>query len=295
MTGKIQTATKNAAQQQTQTLSLQGYLKGYQKAFANALPKMITPERFTRMAMTALATNGKLAECTPQSFIGACLFAAQLGLEPNTPLGQAYLIPYNDNKKGVTECQFQIGYKGLLDLAYRSGEFANISAHIVYENDKFNYEYGLNGVLKHRPAKSNRGNAEYVYAVYNLKNGGYAFEVMSMEDVKTHAMKYSKQKSRYNGELTGPWKNNFEAMAKKTVIKQLLKYAPMKTEIAQAASYDGMKIEADITGGEPEAPLDLSPAYIIDDDTGEIEETESTIENNQTAGITDNDGQISLS
>lgn len=294
MAGKIQTAAQKAVQQQ-HGKSLQAYLKQYRKEFENALPKMITPERFTRMAMTAITTNGKLAECTPQSFIGACLFAAQLGLEPNTPLGQAYLIPYRDNKNNVTECQFQIGYKGLIDLAYRSGEFANISSHIVYANDEFEYEYGLEGKLKHRPANTDRGNAEYVYAVYKLKNGGYAFEVMSMEDVRNYAMKYSKQKSRYDGSLIGPWKDNFEAMAKKTVIKQLLKYAPMKTEAAQAASYDGMRIDApiDTLGGETEAPLDLTPAYIIDEETGEIEETAA--ETVQNLAAADNDGQISLS
>ncbi|MDD6762827.1 MAG: recombinase RecT [Clostridiales bacterium] len=266
MAGKIQTAAQNNAVQNNNTKILQEYLRGCKKAFANALPKMITPERFTRMAMTALTTNSKLGNCTPQSFIGACLYAAQLGLEPNTPLGQAYLIPYGK------QCQFQLGYKGLIELAYRSDQFKNITAQVVYENDTFDYEYGLEPVLKHKPAKTNRGNIEYVYAVYNLKNGGFAFEVMSIDDVKTFARKYSKS---YN---SGPWQTDFEAMAKKTVLKRLLKYAPLSTEVAQAASYDSMKIEADLSGADNEMELDLTPALIVDDETGEVTEAASAIE-----------------
>ncbi|MGN0163421.1 MAG: recombinase RecT, partial [Candidatus Ornithomonoglobus sp.] len=200
MAGKIQKAAQNnAVQNNNGTKTLQEYLRMYKGAFEKALPKMITAERFTRMAMTALTTNADLCNCTPQSFIGACLKAAQLGLEPNTPLGQAYLIPYKNNKKGVTECQFQVGYLGMKALAERSGQTKRISAHVVYENDEFDYEYGLEPMLKHKPAKTNRGKAGYVYAVYNLVNGGYAFEVMSIEDIRNHALKYSKQKDRITG------------------------------------------------------------------------------------------------
>lgn len=263
MAGKIQTAAQNAAAKQNDNTSLQEYLKMYKGAFANALPKMITPERFTRMAMTALTTNNKLRYCSPQSFIGACLYSAQLGLEPNTPLGQAYLIPYGN------QCQFQVGYKGLIDLAYRSGQFKNITAQVVYTNDTFDYEYGLEPVLKHKPAKINRGEMEYVYAVYNLKNGGYAFEVMSIDDIKKFAQKYSKSYKN------GPWQTDFEAMAKKTVLKRLLKYAPLSTEVSQAASYDGMKIETDLSNSNEDS-LDLTPAIVIDEETGEIKDDNST-------------------
>ena len=113
------------------------------------------PERFTRITLSALSTNAKLQETTPQSFLGAMMTAAQLGLEPNTPLGQAYLIPFRN--KGVLECQFQLGYKGLIDLAYRSGQISVIQAHTVYENDEFEYELGLDPKLKHVPAKGRQG------------------------------------------------------------------------------------------------------------------------------------------
>ena len=92
--------------------------------------------------------------------------AAQLGVEPNTPIGQAYLIPYGN------QVQFQLGYKGLIDLAYRSGEVQSIQAHEVHENDTFEYELGLNPKLKHVPAMKDRGPVILYYAVIKLKNGG---------------------------------------------------------------------------------------------------------------------------
>ena len=99
--------------------TIREYIKTMEPEIAKALPSVITPERFTRITLSALSTTPKLAECSPKSFLGAMMTAAQLGVEPNTPLGQAYLIPFRN--KGVLECQFQLGYKGLIDLAYRSG------------------------------------------------------------------------------------------------------------------------------------------------------------------------------
>jgi recombination protein RecT len=158
--------------------------------------------------------------------------AAQLGLEPNTPLGQAYLIPYKN--KGVDEVQFQIGYKGLIDLAYRSGEVEIVQAQIVYKNDEFECQYGLEPKLVHKPADEDRGDPIKVYAVFKTKSGGYGFEVMSMADVRNHAEKYSKAYSY----AESPWKTNFEEMAKKTVLKKVLKYAPMKSDFVRGIVQD---------------------------------------------------------
>ena len=269
---KIQTAANNVAAGEQK--NLQSYLKMYKKEFEKALPKMITPERFTRMAMTALTADAKLRECTPPSFIGACLTAAQLGLEPNTPLGQAYLIPYYNNKKHATECQFQVGYKGLLDLAYRSGLFQTVMAQVVYENDDFTYGYGLEPKLCHKPAARDRGNMTYVYAVYKLNNGGYAFEVMSVEDVRDFAKEKSKS---YN---KGAWQTDFEMMAKKTVLKRLLKYAPLKTEQADGINADNTVFNADVeAAADLGTPLDITPTYTeVDEDTGEIIEPDEAPE-----------------
>jgi len=214
--------------------SLKDWVQKMTPQIAKALPQVITPERFTRIALTALSSNPKLAECDRNSFLGGLMQAAQLGLEPNTPLGQAYLIPFRNKKRGIVECQFQVGYKGLIDLAYRSGDVKTIQAYCVYENDLFEYELGLEPKLIHKPAKSNRGNLEYVYAIFKLKNEGYGFEVMSVEDVINHAKKYSQA---YSSSYS-PWKSNFEEMAKKTVLKKALKYAPIKTEFIKATIVD---------------------------------------------------------
>ena len=222
--------TKEVSKKQPQTIK--DYINAMSGEIAKALPQVMTPERFTRIALSAVSNTPKLGSCTPQSFLGAMMNAAQLGLEPNTPLGQAYLIPFENRKKGITECQFQIGYKGLIDLAYRSGEVKMIDAQTVYENDEFEYELGMDPVLKHKPARTNRGNPIYFYATFKLTNGGQGFQVMSIEDVQDHAKKYSKT---YNN---GPWQTNFEEMAKKTVLKKLLKYAPLKTEFVKQVTSD---------------------------------------------------------
>ena len=208
--------------------SMQQYIKSMEGEIAKALPSVITPERFTRMVLSAISVNPKLGSCTPQSFLGAMMNAAQLGLEPNTPLGQAYLIPYGNS------VQFQIGYKGLIDLAYRSGEVELVQAHIVYENDDFECEFGLEPKLVHKPADKNRGEAVKVYAMFKTKSGGYGFEVMSMDEVKKHAEKFSQTAKS----SSSPWKTNFEEMAKKTVLKKCLKYAPMKSDFVKAVVQD---------------------------------------------------------
>lgn len=220
--------------------TIKDWIKVMEPAIKKALPSVITAERFSRIALTAISVNPKLAECTPQSFIGALMNAAQLGLEPNTPLGQAYLIPFDNNRKingeyvKISEVQFQIGYKGLIELAYRSGEFTNIYAKEVFENDDFEYEFGLEPVLKHKPASGNRGEVIAYYAVFKLTNGGFGFEVMSKSDIENHAKKYSKS---FGNDKT-PWSKNYDEMAKKTVLKKVLKYAPIKAEFAKQVVQD---------------------------------------------------------
>lgn len=205
-------------------------LKRMHTQIEKALPSVITPERFTRIALTAYSRNEKLQECTAESFLGSMMQAAQLGVEPNTPLGQAYLIPYRN--RGVMEVQFQLGYRGMIDLAYRSGEVQNIQAHEVYENDTFEYELGLEPKLRHVPALKDRGDVILYYAVFKLTNGGVGFEVMSKEDVEA----FAKKKSKTYG--TGPWQSDFDAMAKKTLIKRLLKFAPLKSDFVRAVTTD---------------------------------------------------------
>ena len=119
----------------TKNMTIPDMVKVMMPEIKKALPTVLTPERFTRIALSALNNTPALQKCTPMSFLAALMNAAQLGLEPNTPLGQAYLIPYKN--KGVLECQFQIGYKGLIDLAYRNGQMQTIQAQAVYEMMSF--------------------------------------------------------------------------------------------------------------------------------------------------------------
>lgn len=212
--------------------TLREYIKSMEGEIKKALPSVLTPERFTRMMLSAVSNTPKLPECTPKSFLAAMMSAAQLGLEPNTPLGQAYLIPFKN--KGVLEVQFQVGYKGLIDLAYRSGEVDIIQAQAVHENDVWECEFGIEPKLKHIPADTNRGEVVRYYAMFRTKTGGYGFEVMSVDDIKAHAAKYSQS---FNSSFS-PWKSNFDAMAKKTVLKQCLKYAPMKSDFVKAIASD---------------------------------------------------------
>jgi recombination protein RecT len=263
----------NKVEKQKRQPDMRDYVMNMSKQFEKALPSVITPERFTRIALTALSSTPQLMNCDRNSFLGALMQAAQLGLEPNTPLGQAYLIPFKNNKKGITECQFQIGYKGLIDLAYRSGDMASIQAYCVYKNDDFDYELGLDPVLKHKPAKSNRGKLEYVYAVFKLQNGGNGFEVMSVDDINQHARKYSQG---FNSSYS-PWKSNFDEMAKKTVLKRVLKYAPIKTDFQRAVIVDEHTISAKEDGLHDDIELEVE--YTINDaeDMPENEEKDSKI------------------
>ena len=245
----------------TEKKSMQTYIKSMEGEIKKALPSVITPERFTRMVLSALSTNPKLAVCTPKSFLGAMMAAAQLGLEPNTPLGQAYLIPYKN--KGVDEVQFQLGYKGLIDLAYRSGEVELVQAHVVYANDTFECEYGLEPKLVHKPADKDRGEPIKVYAMFKTKSGGYGFEVMSMDDVRRHAEKYSQAyKTGFS-----PWKSNFEEMAKKTVLKKVLKYAPLKSDFVRGVVQDET-IKTELS----EDMYEVSDTTVYDADFTEVNE-----------------------
>lgn len=230
----------------------------------NALPSFITPERFVRVAVTSMRLNPKLSQCTQMSLLGALFQAAQLGLEPNIE-GQAYLIPYY-NSKQITdpatgkkkwvkqyECQFQIGYKGYIELFYRHGAAMTIDMHTVYENDIFEYSYGTNPYLKHCPTLKDRGEAIAYYAVATLRNGGSIFKVMSKDDCVNHGKTHSKcyitkewdDNSKTYIEVTphfeenSPWVKELNAMCKKTVLIQLAKLLPKSVELQKALAMDG--------------------------------------------------------
>lgn len=232
--------TKQKQQEIKQNSSLRDMIMRNMDMFKMAVPKTVTPERMARIAMTAVTKNPKLGLCNPGSFFGSLLTAAQLGLEVNTPLGQAYLIPYN-GKRGM-ECQFQLGYQGILDLAYRTGQFRRIKAVVVHAGDDFTYSYGLNAVLTHVPKGID--NPTHVYALYELLNGGIDFEVWTWEQIIAHAKRYSQSFSKADSS----WQTAPEEMAKKTVLKALLKYAPKSVEFTQAEQ-EGLATAINMDGG----------------------------------------------
>lgn len=262
-------AAKKAAPAASPMKNMQDLILSMKGQIEAALPSVITGERFARMVLTAMSNTPQLASCTPKSFLGAMMQAAQLGLEPNTPLGEAYLIPFRNH--GTLECQFQVGYKGMISLAHRSGLY--VQAHEVHENDDFEVEYGLDPKLLHKPVFKNRGTVVAYYGVWKDKEGNFGFEVMSREDVEAHARKYSQS----YGKGFSPWKTNFDEMAKKTVIKKALKYAPLTTEFVRGVTADGTiksSIGKDMMDVEDETDYtDIEAEQVpdnVDPQTGEV-------------------------
>ena len=129
-----------------------GMLKQMLPEIKKAVGNTMTPERFSRIALSLFNGNPQFWEASPTSFLSALMQSAQCGLEPNTVLGEAYVIPYKNNKQGITEVNFQVGYKGILKMAFNTGEYEAIYAHEVRKGDEFSYEYGLHKNLIHKPA-----------------------------------------------------------------------------------------------------------------------------------------------
>jgi recombination protein RecT len=196
---------------------------------ALCLPKHLSVDRVCRIAMTEFSKTPLLQECEPMSFVAAVMVASQLGLEIGI-MGSAYLVPFRNTKKGIVECNLIPGYRGLLELARRSGNIISISAEIVYQNDIFSFEKGLEDKLVHKPTLVNRGEMIAVYAVAKLKDGGHQFLVMSKEEIDE-----VKNKSKSS---SGPWQSDYNAMAQKTAVRRLFKWLPSSIEMQKIAVLD---------------------------------------------------------
>ncbi|TWT04629.1 recombinase RecT [Planomicrobium sp. CPCC 101079] len=253
-----QVAKKEPAPEQT----LNALLKRMGPEIQRALPKHMDADRIARIALTAVRTTPKLLECDQTSFLAAIMQSAQLGVEPNTGLGQAYLIPYGK------QVQFQLGYKGLIDLAVRSGQYKAIYAHEVYANDEFEFSYGLIKDLIHKPAAVPEGEPVGYYAVYHLKNGGYDFVYWTRERIENHAQKFSQAVQKG---WTSPWKTNYDAMAKKTVLKEVLKYAPKSIELQKTVEADST-IKTEINE-DMSSVIDVTDYTVLDEKPEVTEET----------------------
>lgn len=253
---------------------VKNFFEAQKGTLAAVLPKHVSPDRMLKIALGALRTTPKLMNCSVESLMGAVVHCSQLGLEPNTPLGHAYLIPFENRKRGVTEVQIVLGYKGLVDLARRSGQIVSISAHEVCENDEFEFVYGLDEKLSHKPAMKNRGDVVAFYAVAKLVGGGHAFEVMSAEQV--NAIRDASQNYKFARDKGSTvWGAHYVEMGRKTVLRRLVKYLPVSIELAQAATLDEVG-----SAGRSQA-LDnvlegdyITPAFEddehVDQETGEV-------------------------
>lgn len=251
--------------------SIRGLLERMQSQIARALPKHLTPERMTRIALTELRKVPKLLQCNPESFCGAIMACSQLGLEPGNSLGQIYLIPYGK------EVQVILGYKGMIELARRSGQIVSLSAHEVHENDTFEFEYGLEEKLRHVPCLKGRGDLIAVYAVAHFVGGGHQIEVMSKEDV-------DKIRGRSKAGNSGPWVSDYNEMAKKTVLRKLFKYLPISIEKLQLATQ--LEEQADLGTQNVKEILECEgEEYIVDYATGEV--LDSEIEKPQADALAD--------
>ena len=225
--------------------SLQGLLEKYKSQIAVALPKHMTPERMIRVALTAVSQSWKLMQCDPLTVCGSIVQASILGLEPNSLLGEAFLIPYKNNKRtdpvtrkrGVYECQLQVGYKGQIKLARNSREIAMIDAQLVYEKDDFEFEKGEHPFLRHKwPKTGERGTLIGCWAGFRTRDGAFNFEYMTAEEIIAHRDKYSKSIDFDTKEIYGPWVDSPEWMWKKTPLLKVLKLAPKSIEVQQAVS-----------------------------------------------------------
>jgi recombination protein RecT len=256
---------------------VRGFLAKLAPNMQAALPKHITAERMARVALTACQMTPALLDCDRQSLALSVLAASALGLEIGNGLGHAYLIPFENRQKGTTDVQIVFGYKGLIDLARRSGQIISIAAHEVCQNDEFHFSYGLDEKLIHKPALTGRGEPIAFYAVAKLVGGGYAFEVMGrdqIEEIRDASQNY--KFAREKGKTV--WGQHFVEMGRKTVLRRLFKYLPVSIELAAAANIDS-NTEAGKAGnyeealkGEYSVMPDDAPAALpdnVDGDTGE--------------------------
>lgn len=183
--------------------------------------------------LTALVANSPMLQrCSPMGLMYAAIKATALDLPLDQNLGFAYVIPYNNRKEGTTEAQFQLGYKGFIQLAIRSGQFVGINATEVREGELEDFDL-LTGKLKFK-AKPNRHELKVVgyVAYFELTNGFSKSFYMSIEEVRAHRERFSKAKN-------SPWDSDFDAMAKKTVLKLLLShYAPLSIQMTNAIQSD---------------------------------------------------------
>ena len=218
--------------QRDQMDNVRGLLEKYKPQMEMALPKHLNGERMLRLFMTCIANEPKLLQCTRASLVGSMMQLSQLGLEPGL-LGQAYLLPFRNNRKNTMEAQIIPGYRGLLKLARNSGQISTVNARAVYGQDHFEYSFGLVDKLHHIPTDDpvTPADLRFAYAVVKLRDGGVQWEVMNRREVLE-----VKKGSRASD--NGPWVTHEAEMWKKTVLRRICKLLPASVELQTAIALD---------------------------------------------------------
>lgn len=268
MAKDLESRISNRPAQGAPPVSLADSIKSMEKQFQLAMPRGAEAAQLVRDALTCLRQTPQLAQCDPQSVLGSLMTCAQLGLRPGV-LGHAWLLPFWDNKAGGRKAQLVIGYQGLVELAHRSGQIQSLIARTVYEKDHFDVSYGLNDDLVHKPClEADKGRPIAYYAVAKFTTGGHAFYVMGQQEMLAYRDNHAT--AQKDGRVFGPWKDHYEGMAQKTVVRQLAKWLPKSTDFSRALDVDN-SVRVDLAPAavdyteHPEGHLD------VDEDTGPVE------------------------
>ena len=262
-------------QEQRPKFSVMISTPGYQKLINNTLKDQKRAQRFIAAITSAVAINPALQECDPSTILSGALLGESLGLSPSPQLGQYYLVPYDNKKKGCKDAQFQMGYKGIVQLAVRSGQFATINVSDVKAGELISRDR-LTGNIQFKwiENEEDRAKAEVIgYVGYFRLKGGYEkIFYMSKEEIVKHSERYSKAVQKG---IMSPWKDNFDAMAKKTVLKLMLNKgdAPLSIELQEAIKYDqsviydekGTHSYVDNTSSKDPAPVEVQDAEVVNE------------------------------
>jgi recombination protein RecT len=224
---------------------LRSFIAGdtFKQQVALALPRHMTPDRFARVALTAITRTPKLLDCTRESLLKCLMDCSQFGLEPDGR--HAHLIPYKD------QCTLIIDYKGLMALARRSGQVSVFRAELVKEHDEFDWH---NGMVTHSINwRLDRGKTDCVYSYVKFQDGSEDWEVLTLAEVNAI-------RARSRAKDSGPWVTDFDEMAKKTAIRRHSKRLTLSPEFQDAIDRDDDRPERTATGREIKAKVpDLLP------------------------------------
>lgn len=207
------------------------YSSHFRQTLGDIIPKHLNTDRICRIALNEFRKNPTLQECTVQSFLGAIINATTVGLEIGEVLGHAYLIPREDKFDKTKICQFHLGYKGMIELANRSGVL--VTANLVYPGDEYEAVWGNEERLKHVMKPINRDKFLCGYAYIRTKDDKFKMHIMYPDEIES-----IRQRSPTAYKTYSPWMKDFNAMAKKTVIRQLFKFMPISVEISKAVALD---------------------------------------------------------